>query len=336
MEKRCQTRPESHPFQGAVFSGRVKKQRRNLSDQSLRKVEPMTFALKLVVLSTLLFACVYGITQTGGLTRFFLQICTGALFAHATELVHQCLHKTATGVAPLDHAIGMALGWPAGVSFWYYLWFHLWHHKYNGTEKDGESFDYSYHLMDARPRRTRLLGLLLHMSMAVHHLTALWRMALAVTGRLAGKLMRKTPELNEVYARRIQRDYRIIAGLLLSALLISVALNTTVLLQVWLIPLVIGWAPAHALIELPEHWKCDKPDGDVLVNTRTIRASRFARWYTNNNCNHVGHHMDMSVPLEKLPEFEKRLMREVEFKHLGRSYPAFYAKFLRFIWRGNS
>jgi hypothetical protein len=59
---------------------------------------------------------------------------------------------------------------------------------------------------------------------------------------------------NQTIIKRIQRDYLIMFLLLVAAFVISVAFRTDLILQLWLIPMVIGWAPIHALIELPEHW----------------------------------------------------------------------------------
>ena len=98
--------------------------------------------------------------------------------------------------------------------------------------------------------------------------------------------------------------------------------------------MIIGWAPIHALIELPEHWKCDTSMTNPRLNTRSIRAGRLARWYVNNNCNHVGHHYDLSVAMERLPEYESQLMAQSPFTHLEQSYTKFYLRFFRYIFIG--
>jgi fatty acid desaturase len=124
------------------------------------------------------------------------------------------------------------------------------------------------------------------------------------------------------------------AGLLALALTASIAFRTDLVIQLWLIPMIIGWAPIHALIELPEHWKCETSSSDPRLNTRSIRAGKLARWYVNNNCNHIGHHYDISVAMERLPDYESRLMTEEPFKYFEESYPRFYFRFFRYLLTG--
>src|SRR5690349_15655842 len=74
---------------------------------SLRRVVPAFFYAKLAVLTILLGVSAFAVITTHGLTRIALQICLGGVLAHATELIHQCLHRTATGRAARDQAFGM-------------------------------------------------------------------------------------------------------------------------------------------------------------------------------------------------------------------------------------
>jgi fatty acid desaturase len=299
-----------------------------------REVNPQVFVWKLIALSFLVSVCIVGIRIFDGMEKFILMIVMGLLLAHSTELVHQCLHRLATGKSAWDHALGMALGYLSGVSFWNYLWFHLWHHKHNGTKDDMESFGYVYQLLESPSRAKRIFGFAYHLSMIGHYVTALRRMESALRGRLAGKLQAENPAMIRPIALKIQRDYVIMAGLLVAAISVSVAFQTWLVVEVWLVPLLIAWGPVHALIELPEHWACDRPCADPFANTRTIQAGLFARWFTNNNCNHVGHHYDMSVPMERLPAYEESLMLQHNFKHMESSYHSFYWRFLKLLVSG--
>lgn len=264
------------------------------------------------------------------------QFCIGAMFAHGTELAHQALHKKGTGRLACDTPIGLVLCGATLVSFFSYQWTHLRHHKYNGTEKDRESFDYAYGLIDSPSGAWRLLGFVLHLTLAGHYVTAAKRIALAVIGRLRDRLLAAHPDMTPKVAVNVQREYQCHALLLLAAVVATAAFQTTLLVDLWLIPMLVGWGPAHSLIETTEHWHCDVPNPNVFRNTRSIKAGLFACWYTNfNNC-HVGHHHDMSVPADKLPEFETALAGANEFGHWEESYPAFYARFLRHLWVGPS
>src|SRR5436190_5104097 len=79
----------------------------NIADRAtLRKVVPGYFYVKLAVLAALLGFAAVAVIATQGLTRIILQVCLGAILAHGTELIHQCLHRTATGRAARDQAFG--------------------------------------------------------------------------------------------------------------------------------------------------------------------------------------------------------------------------------------
>ena len=296
----------------------------------LRKVTPGIFVIKLAIVGTLLTGTGLGVLATHGLSRILLQICLGAVLAHATELIHQCLHRTAMGRAGRDQFFGMVLATPLGISFWRYLVDHFNHHK----DVTKESFSYNYQRMESSSLRVRLAGFVRHLSMLDHFLETFKWIGLAVSGRIDSKLAGYGPTLNRAVARKITRDYLFMAGLLVLAFTVSLAFRTDIIVQLYLIPMIIGWAPIHALIELPEHWKCDTSSPEARLNTRSIRGSKFARWYVNNNCNHVGHHCDINVAMERLPEFESSLMAESPFTHFEESYPRFFCRFFRFLGTG--
>ena len=294
---------------------------------SLRKVVPGFFYAKLAVLTVLLGVAAFAVITTSGLTRIALQIALGGVLAHATELIHQCLHRTATGRAARDQAFGMLIATPQGISFWRYLTDHFAHHK----DVTKESFSYNYRRMDSRSRLTRVIGFVLHASMINHFVDTLKWIGYALTGRVEKKLEATRPGLNPAIVTRVEGDYLMMAALLILAVVVTIAFRADLVVQLWLIPMIIGWAPIHALIELPEHWKCDTSSTNARLNTRSIHASWLARWYVNNNCNHIGHHVDLSVAMERLPDYEVRLMNEEPFKHFEQSYPRFYFRFFRYL-----
>jgi fatty acid desaturase len=300
-----------------------------------RQVEPWRFLAKVLLLVILLALTGVGTLLSHGFVKFGFQFLLALLFAHTTELVHQCLHKTATGFGAWDRVFGVLLGLPTLVSYYYYQFWHLWHHRKNGTVEDRESFGYAYDLLKSPSRRIRWLGFLLHLSMVVHYWSAGRRMCLAVRGRLQGELRREAPGIPGRVARKIQTNYQLMAAGLLSSVAVSALFQTTLLIDLWLIPLLL-WGPVHALIELPEHICCDYPVSDPRKNTRSLQAGWFMRWLTNNNCNHVGHHSDMLVPMGKLVEYERHMFRREKFKYLEKSYPSFYLRFLGSLWSGRA
>jgi len=300
----------------------------------LRRPQPAVFLSRVLFLFVLLGITSAAILRSDGALRLLFQVVQGALFAHGVELVHQCLHRTGTGRRGVDYALGTLLSWPAGISFWHYLYWHLWHHANNGTEEDAESFGYTYEWLLSPVRWVRIAGFAWHLSQLQHYLTAARRMALAVPGMLRARLRAETPAMPDTMARRIQRDYRMLTALVVLAAAASVAFRSTAAMHLWLVPLLVGYGPAHALIELPEHFLCARPTDDVFENTRSIRAGWLGRWYTNNNGNHVGHHYDALVPLQKTPLLERMLAERRPFDHFEETYPRYYLGVLRFLWTG--
>lgn len=299
-------------------------------NRALRRIVPSFFIAKLVALTGLLGLSGLGVLATHGLTKVILQVCLGAVLAHATELIHQCLHRTATGRASRDQFFGMVIATPLGISFWRYLTDHFRHHK----DVTKESFSYNYQRMDSASAVVRIRGFLRHVSMIDQFLETLKWIGAALTGGIEKRLAGQGPLPNALVVRRIQRDYEAMAVLLLGALVVSVSFRTDLIIQLWLIPMIIGWAPIHALIELPEHWKCETSSTNPRLNTRSIRAGWLARWFVNNNCNHVGHHFDLSVAMERLPDYEEQLMGQQSFEYFEESYPRFYFRFFRYLLTG--
>jgi fatty acid desaturase len=302
----------------------------NADRLSLRKIVPALFFLKLAVLLALVGLAAGAVIGTHGLIRIVLQICLGAVLAHATELIHQCLHRTGTGRAARDQAFGMLIATPLGISFWRYLTDHFAHHR----DVTKESFSYNYQRMDSKSLPMRIIGFLLHVSMISHFVDTLKWIGYALTGRVEEKLDETRAGLNQLIVKRVRRDYLRMAALLTGAILISVVFRTDLIIQLWLIPVIIGWAPIHAMIELPEHWKCETWSPNPRLNTRSIRASWLVRWYVNNNCNHVGHHVDLSAAMERLPDYEAQLMSGEPFKYFEQSYPRFYFRFFHYLLTG--
>jgi fatty acid desaturase len=112
-------------------------------------------------------------------------------------------------------------------------------------------------------------------------------------------------------------------------LALTIVFPTTLIVKIWLIPLLVA-NPTYALIELPEHIGCDKVP-DVFVNTRTIKASKLATWFTDGNNYHVEHHWLPNIPHDRLPEVHNYI--DLKIKYLDSSYWSFYAKFVQNIFR---
>jgi fatty acid desaturase len=113
---------------------------------------------------------------------------------------------------------------------------------------------------------------------------------------------------------------------------LSILLSRPLIAECWLLPLFLIAAPAHVLIELPEHVGCQPDTTDVFRNTRSIQAGAFARWYTNGNNYHAEHHYRRSIQVEHWSTMHQMLKARVEF--LEPSYWSFYRRFLHALRAG--
>ncbi|WP_448596376.1 fatty acid desaturase [Thermoleptolyngbya sp.] len=248
------------------------------------------------------------------------QFVLGVMFAHGVELSHEMIHQKHFG-RRWGGAIGFLLGLPLGVEFTRYSITHSYHHRAVGTPDDEESFSYDFGRLGAP------LSFLLHLSMLSHYCTVAHGLLNSLLGNEAAIRDRMGPAGKTAPHRaiaRVMRGYRIMALLLFAVVLLSLALRTTAFIHLWLIPLLFA-GPVHALIELPEHWGCQRDTTDMMVNTRTILPSRFADWLTNGNCWHVEHHYKPSLPMADLPKLHEAIAPQIKYLNLG--YGEFYREF---------
>jgi fatty acid desaturase len=243
-------------------------------------------------------------------------VLVGLIYAHGVELQHQALHNSAFPSKSWNRFVGFLLGLPMLVSFSDYQYSHLRHHRLLGTNDDREFFNYGY------DRLTSLKPLLRHLFMVRHYRDVARFIAKAAMGKTK-------PDLKPDTAGRIRTEYQIMAVCIVIAAGLSVALHSTAALKLWLAPLLIA-IPAHALIELPEHWGEDHDTLDVTHNTRTIAAGRFACWYTNGNNFHIEHHWLPSVPNHRFRELHARIRTEIT---PDANYWSFYKQFLGELYR---
>jgi fatty acid desaturase len=289
---------------------------------SLRDLESrpseVTFLLKISIYIVLL---VHGVRlATSG--RLVLQIlgvlALGLMFTHGVELQHQALHKQGFRNGKLNEIVGILLGLPMLVSFAGYQAAHLRHHKHLGTPANHEFFDYGDPHGGSREASFRRW--FIRLMMPSHYLAVaknLWR-ALAV---------RRFPSERPEVSARMCRDY-IVMLLAITALgAASFATHASLILVVWVLPLVLVATPVHALIEMPEHYRCDPSTTDVLRNTRTIETSALMTWYTNGNNYHVEHHLMPGLPIDRLHDLHRALRQNIV--HCHPSYRDFYVALLR-------
>jgi len=290
----------------------------NLSE--LREVRVGRFQVKMLLLLIPVALFISATLLTHGALSLVPMFLLGLMYAHAVELQHQCLHNTAYRSKRWNRFVGVQLGMPLLVSFSDYQSSHMNHHRLLGTPEDKEFFNYGYGSL------TSLRNFIPHLFMVRHYLDV----ARFIMQSVTGSLTREGASPKTV--RKIRTEYLLMGAFLISMLALSVGFQTFIFVKLWLIPLLVG-VPAHALIELPEHFGCNGQTTDVLKNTRTIKCSKFANWYTDGNNYHVEHHWMPAVPNDKFVELHRFV--EPQILHLESSYWSFYGQFLSHLIRGD-
>ncbi|MBF2004521.1 MAG: fatty acid desaturase [Chlorogloeopsis fritschii C42_A2020_084] len=285
---------------------------------NLTEIRQGFFLVKILV-----FACLSAVSITlilgfKGIISVLAMLFLGLMYAHAAVLEHRCVHNTAFHSKRWNRIAGFLLGLPMLVSFSDYQDSHLRHHKLLGSPEDKEFFSYDCGSLKS-PK------ILIPLLLLPHYRHVALRLYKTIKGQDL-KVLNTIPNA-EV---KIRNEYRLMAIFLVSILVITIGLQTTVFLKVWLIPLLFA-SPTYALIELPEHIGCERSMTDVSVNTRTITASKLAVWFTDGNNYHVEHHWLPNIPGDRLAELHSYIKPKI--RYLDSSYWSFYTKFVRNIFR---
>ncbi|MFI0902095.1 fatty acid desaturase family protein [Streptomyces sioyaensis] len=239
----------------------------------------------------------------------------GAVYTHAVELQHQCLHHSAFTAARPHRIAGIVLGIPLLVSYSHYRVRHLQHHKFLGTPQDSEFFGFD-------TRRPLTFRMLLRGLFDYGRLLVILR---EIVRSYRGTWTYDLGPLVDRRGRQIISEYHLLGAFIGTAAALSAVGFGEYVLKLWVIPLAIG-IPLHFLVELPEHILCDTETTNVLRNTRTIKGSWFTTWFTNGNNLHVEHHAAMSVPINRLRERHAEVARFGE--HVERTYLGFFHRVL--------
>jgi len=278
----------------------------------------VVFSLKLVVYVALIAHGMLFALSTYVVLKIVGILLIGAMYAHGVELQHQALHYQGFRSKRLNMVFGVLLGMPMLVSFHAYQDSHLRHHRLLGTPENKEFFDYGDQY-GASPVVN--LGLWAwRLSMAAHYIQFAKNVAkLVVPGASFGD--------NPLVSRAIRRDHLLMVAAIALLAGVSIALHTWFAVWVWVVPLVFVVAPVHALVEMPEHYRCDLTSTDPFRNTRTIESNAFMTWFTNGNNYHVEHHMMPNLPIERLHDLHGAIGPRI--RYYNRTYRQFYYALLR-------
>ncbi|MEU9340155.1 fatty acid desaturase [Streptomyces sp. NPDC048278] len=286
-----------------------------------RDTDGRIFAAKLALAAVLLAGGIFLTLTTALWARALGTVVVGLMFAHMLELQHETLHSIAFRGRRPNVVAGVLLGLPTLVSFAAYQVSHLRHHRDLGTPENQEFFDYGDQYGSEQGSVLRKAGLWTYrLTMVAHYKQFLRTSGRVLTGRNLG-------EESPLTQRRIRRDHWVILGTLVLSVAASALTHSWAVVWAWLLPLALVGLPAHALIELPEHFRCDTDTPDVFENTRTITSNRFMAWLTNTNNFHVEHHLLPTLPFRKLAEVHQEVAPRARFYH--RTYRDFFGRLIR-------
>jgi fatty acid desaturase len=277
------------------------------------------FSIAVALIVAGVAAMVVGLAA-GGLTAVLLivpaTVVVGVMYGHLVELQHECLHEHAFRSRRLNRVFGFLCGAPMMSSFSHYKYEHLRHHAFLGTPQNREFFNYRFRNLDS------WWGFALGCFHLGRYLDVARDIGRGFTGRPIPRVDRPRDQ------RRIRTEYRLFALGLVAAITFTVLTRSPLLVFAWVLPTLLVAEATHFLIELPEHYGLNtQTDPNVLANTRTIIASRFAEWLTNYNNLHTAHHYHQGVPMvniERLHESSKD-----RFEVIDPSYWQFYRAVIR-------
>lgn len=244
------------------------------------------------------------------LLKLVFMLPLGILLVFQFTLLHETSHRTPFKNRHINDAVGKLCGFILLLPPEWFRLFHLEHHRHtNDPEKDPE-------LASDKPQTH--CQYLLHIS----GLTVWWGSAKSLWSNA-------TNTIDEVYipegkSAGIQREARIYLALYVAAA-IAILLGNTVLLSVWIVPVLLG-QPFLRLYLLAEHAGCPHTS-NLFENTRTTYTNKLVRWLAWNMPYHAEHHVYPAVPFYKLAE-----VHELSKQYLAVTSDG-YMRFNRDYWK---
>lgn len=246
--------------------------------------------LRLLVLSSciLLLAVLIG-SQTPYWPVLLLPL--GILLVFLFTLMHETSHGTAFKSTALNRWVSYVCGWILFLPPAWFRYFHLAHHRHTqNPEKDPE-------LQSSKP--TTWPRYLIHSTGATVWLGSFRALTRNALGHADNHYIPASAH------DTLCKESRFMLIGYLVCLLVSMALSTTLLLKIWIIPIVLG-QPFLRLYLLAEHGGCAL-SSNMFDNTRTTFTTGALRFLSWNMSYHTEHHVYPTVPFHRLPKMHTLL-----------------------------
>lgn len=235
----------------------------------------------------------------------------GVMLVFQFTLLHETVHHTPFATRRINEVIAYVCGFILLIPAQWFRCFHLEHHRHTHIPgKDPEL---------ASPKPQTLRAYLLHIS----GLPLWWGTLKVLFDNALGR--NQADYIPENKRSRIKSEARLLLMGYTILLLASLLLQSTLLLFIWLLPLLLG-QPFLRLYLLAEHAGCAH-EKNMLVNTRTTYTNALVRWLAWNMPYHTEHHSYPAVPFFRLPELHKLLKPHLQVTEKG--YSRFQREFIR-------
>ncbi len=228
----------------------------------------------------------------------------GILLAFLFCLLHEAVHGTPFRSTWLNSAAARIIGFLVFLPSVWFRHFHLAHHRH--------THDPAHDPELARPVPRSKPGLAWHIAGGSYWAREGRMLFVNAAGRNRDAFVPPSGR------RAVVREARWLLVFYAAAAALSVYFATTVLLWLWLLPLMLG-QPFLRLYLLAEHTGCPHVP-EMLRNTRTTFTNALVRFVAWNMPYHVEHHVHPTVPFHKLPAFHKILRDDLTVTAKG--YPA--------------
>lgn len=275
------------------------------------KAKNINFSLKLAAIITIQFVSFQAMLSESSLKIIGGVILMGLINAHILQVIHQCIHFTGFRNRTLNDIAGNFLSFPVMIDFHTYRKEHFKHHQNLGTTENTEFFGFNEFQRGATLSQLFfcIFGIIKYSSLA--------------KGLFAKDSSKRRSSL------RVLAFWAILTTYFLAAAQAEIVLYL-------LISLLCITEPLHFLIEMPEHYACERLSLEKYENTRTLKnVSLPMRWFTNWNNFHVEHHLYQWVLPEDLHLHHDEIKSQ-RFNPRLNSYAEFYSFFIKEISKQGS
>ncbi|MGB0843731.1 MAG: fatty acid desaturase [Alphaproteobacteria bacterium] len=241
----------------------------------------------------------------------FLMIPQGICLIFLFTLLHETLHATAFRSKSINIYLGYICGFLLLIPPLWFRYFHFAHHRHTQDPKRDPELQ--------TPKPETRSEYMLHVSGIPTWVSQLKTLVQNASGKIS------EPYIPNTAIDKVRVESRIFLKLYVLIFILQFIFQSTALLYLWVIPLLIG-QPFLRLYLLAEHGRCPFVE-NMFVNTRTTFTSALVRRLAWNMPYHAEHHAMPSVPFHALPKLHDLTQEHLQstakgYREFNKSYLA--------------